>query len=215
MGVFSRFMDIVNANINTLLDKAEDPEKMIKLMIQEMEDTLIEMKSSCASKMASRVKVSEAYKSAEALVNRWQRRAELAISKDRDDLAREALLEKKKASADLDKLKEELDKYDSQISEARKDIEMLETKLNAVKLKYQSLLEKAARSRESQRAASFTSSFSASDRFADMEEKLDKMRAEFDAQGEPSTDRRFQDLEQMDEIEKELNDLKRRTGGVR
>jgi phage shock protein A len=97
MGVFTRFKDIINANINSMLDKAENPEKMIRLMMQEMEDTLIDLKSSCAAKMAGKTKTLRELKDAEARVQRWQSRAELAISKKRDDLAREALIEKQKA----------------------------------------------------------------------------------------------------------------------
>ena len=120
MGVFSRFLDIVNANINSLLDKAEDPEKMIKLMMQEMEDTLIELKSSCAAKMASRAKSERTYNNALAAVERWQQRAELAIAKGRDDLAREALLEKTRVSGALDELAADIAGYD-ELSKVAKD----------------------------------------------------------------------------------------------
>ena len=104
MGVFSRFLDIVNANINALLDKAEDPEKMIRLMIQEMEDTLIELKSSAAAKMATLAKSKREYNEFEEEMKRWQARAELAISKGREDLAREALLAKRQVSERLEPL---------------------------------------------------------------------------------------------------------------
>ncbi len=105
MGVFSRFLDIVNANINALLDKAEDPEKMIRLMIQEMEDTLIELKSSAAAKMATLAKSKREYNEFEEEMKRWQARAELAISKGREDLAREALLAKRQISERLEPLR--------------------------------------------------------------------------------------------------------------
>ena len=108
MGVFSRFKDIVNANINALLDKAEDPEKMLRLMMQEMEDTLIELKSSCAARMASRIRLDKRINEQKALVNRWQSRAQMAIDKGRDDLAREALAEKRKESATLASLESEI-----------------------------------------------------------------------------------------------------------
>ena len=108
MGIFTRFMDIVNSNINALLDKAEDPEKMLKLMIQEMEDTIIELKSACASRMADEIRTEKMAKDAEASVDRWHNRAVLAIEKGMEDLAREALLEKKNASEKTDRIKEGL-----------------------------------------------------------------------------------------------------------
>src|SRR5690554_1654014 len=152
MGVFSRFLDIVNANINSLLDKAEDPEKMIKLMMQEMEDTLIELKSSCAAKMASRTKSERTYKEALEAVERWQQRAELAISKAREDLAREALLEKKRVSSVLENLKEEIAGYDEIIKVAKDEIRQIEDKLASVKQKYQMMVERSRRAREEQAA---------------------------------------------------------------
>ncbi|MBZ4673172.1 MAG: phage shock protein PspA [Spirochaeta sp.] len=216
MGVFSRFLDIVNANINSLLDKAEDPEKMIKLMMQEMEDTLIELKSSCAAKMASRAKTDRTYKEALSAVERWQSRAELAISKGREDLAREALLEKKQAKATLDRLKEELTTYDEVIKTAKSEINQIEDKLSTVKQKYQMMVERAKRAREEQaaqetmRRASEGNTFH---RFNDMEEKIDRMQADNDLNRSGSTlDEKFRDLEEMDDIDAEIAELRKRAG---
>ena len=98
MGIFSRFMDIVNSNINSLLDKAEDPEKMLRLMIQEMEDTLIELKSNAAGSIAQKIKLERKASDTEATVSRWEQRAMLAIEKGKEDLAREALIEKERST---------------------------------------------------------------------------------------------------------------------
>jgi len=216
MGVFSRFLDIVNANINSLLDKAEDPEKMIKLMMQEMEDTLIELKSSCAAKMASRAKTDRAYKEALNAVQRWHNRAELAISKGREDLAREALLEKKAAKATLKQFEKELATYDELIKTAKGEITQIEDKLTAVKQKYQMMAERAKRAREEQAAqetlkrASEGATFN---RFNDMEEKLDRMQANNDLNRRPSSlDEKFRDLEEMDDIDAEIEELRKRAG---
>ncbi len=209
-------MDIVNANINSLLDKAEDPEKMIKLMMQEMEDTLIELKSSCAAKMASRAKTDRTYKEALNAVERWQSRAELAISKGREDLAREALLEKKQAKATLDRLKEELTTYDEVIKTAKSEINQIEDKLSTVKQKYQMMVERAKRAREEQAAQETLRRASEGNtlhRFNDMEEKIDRMQADNDLNRSGSTlDEKFRDLEEMDDIDAEIEELRKRAG---
>ncbi len=216
MGVFSRFLDIVNANINSLLDKAEDPEKMIKLMMQEMEDTPIELKSSCAAKMASRAKTDRTYKEALNAVERWQSRAELAISKGREDLAREALLEKKQAKATLDRLKEELTTYDEVIKTAKSEINQIEDKLSTVKRKYQMMVERAKRAREEQAAQETLRRASEGNtlhRFNDMEEKIDRIQADNDLNRSGSTlDEKFRDLEEMDDIDAEIEELRKRAG---
>jgi phage shock protein A len=96
MGVFTRVRDIINANLNTMLDRAEDPEKLIRLMIQEMEDTLVEIKASCAGAMATQKKVQREREHLRGRVKQWEDRAQLAVDKGREDLAREALMEKRR-----------------------------------------------------------------------------------------------------------------------
>ncbi|WP_320130510.1 PspA/IM30 family protein [uncultured Sphaerochaeta sp.] len=217
MGVFSRFLDIVNANINSLLDKAEDPEKMIRLMMQEMEDTQIELKSSCAAKMASRAKTERMYKDAENGMHRWQSRAELAISKGREDLAREALLEKKRAKAEMDRLFEELNVADALIKTSKDEINQVEDKLASVKQKYQTMVERAKRAQEEQATQETLKRAAESatyDRFSSMEEKIDRMQAENTLNKAPSSnlDEKFRDLEQMDDIDAEIAELLKRAG---
>lgn len=217
MGVFSRFLDIVNANINSLLDKAEDPEKMIKLMMQEMEDTLIELKSSCAAKMASRAKTERTYKEEQSAVDRWQSRAELAISKGREDLAREALLEKKQSLDSMERLAKELKVAEETIKVSKDEINQIEDKLVSVKQKYQMMVERAKRAREEQAAQDTLRRAAESathDRFSSMEERIDRMKANNDLNGRDtsSLDEKFRDLEGMDDIDAEIAALRKRAG---
>lgn len=209
MGVFSRFKDIVNANINALLDKAEDPEKMLKLMMQEMEDTLIELKSNCAARMASRIRLERRIEEQKALISRWQSRAELAVDKGRDDLARDALIEKKKELATLSSLMKDLDSYSEIIDQSKTEINQLEDKLSQAKLKLKSLQEKA-RAAEAEALANERLKRNTESHFDDLESIIDRINAENEL-NRPSrtTADKFRDLEEQEEIEKELEALKK------
>ena len=209
MGVFSRFKDIVNANINALLDKAEDPEKMLKLMMQEMEDTLIELKSNCAARMASRIRLERRIEEQKALISRWQSRAELAVDKGRDDLARDALVEKKKELATLSSLMKDLDSYSEIIDQSKAEINQLEDKLSQAKLKLKSLQEKA-RAAEAEALANERLKRNTESHFDNLESIIDRINAENEL-NRPSrtTADKFRDLEEQEEIEKELEALKK------
>jgi Phage shock protein A (IM30), suppresses sigma54-dependent transcription len=215
MGVFSRFKDIVNSNINAILDKAEDPEKMLRLMMQEMEDTLIEMKSTCAAKMAQSVRLNAKLRENDALVNRWQQRAELAVQKGFDSLAREALIEKKNAVAATARQKEELDALDEIIAQSKKDIHQLEDKLEQSRAKLK-LLQQKARKAEEERRMQSSMHYESEARFDSLAEKIDRLNAENELNKPAKTlDDKFRDMEASDEIEKELNELKKKEGIVK
>lgn len=210
MGVFSRFKDIVNANINALLDKAEDPEKMLKLMTQEMEDTLIELKSSCAARMASSIRLSKRIEEQKELVNRWQSRARMAIERQRDDLAREALLEKRKESGTLSALEKEKRGYEEMIAQSRKEIEELEKKLEETRDRLHLLQEKARLAKQAGQVAGHMNS-NTRQHFENLEERIDRMNCETELNRHAkSTDEMFSSLEEQEDIERELEDLKRK-----
>ena len=226
MGVFSRFMDIINSNINSLLDNAEDPQKMIKLMINEMEDTIIEIKTNCAAAIGSENTAKRKVAELESLIDRWQKRAELAISKGRDDLAREALLEKKKLTAELERLKEESDRYDALVKKYKQDIAQLEEKLASAKAKWQAMREQASKEAEQrareERNARYSYNYSWSkakeedpvDHFSKMEERINKMNErKAQSEAEKDTEAKFKDLEEQEEIESELEKLKKEMNG--
>jgi phage shock protein A len=202
MGVFSRFMDIVNANINALLDKAEDPEKMVKLMMQEVEDTLIELKSSCASMIAKEKESLRKKSEAEHKVERWQSRAELAIDKGRDELAKEALLEKKRVNDEISRYQEDAHYYEKLVVKSKDDINRLEEKLLSLKEKHRSIIEE---NRNSEQETSFAKQ-STLDRFEQMERQFDRMKY-YDQHS--STEKQFAELEELEEIASELEALKK------
>jgi phage shock protein A len=210
MSVFSRFMDIVNANINSILDKAEDPEKMIKLMIMEMEDTLIELKTSCAASMASEKRAENKIKEIKLAISRWESRAMLAIEKNRDDLAKEALLEKKKLVSELDKKAKELDSLKEIVKVSKDEISQVEEKLRSVNSKYTVMKERAKRAEEERKAQDVINKTKATN-FDFMEDKINRMEAMNDLNNTyDDLDKKFQDLEGMDDIDKELEELRKR-----
>ena len=140
MGIFSRFSDIVNANINAVLEKAEDPEKIIRLMVQEMEDTLVEIRSAAAKCIADRKELGRHIEYLENEKEEWSRRAELAVRRDREDLARAALTEKQAIGDQIDKMKAENENLDTQLEKFNGDITQLQSKLNDAKTRQRSIV---------------------------------------------------------------------------
>lgn len=140
MGIFSRMSDIVNANLNALLEKAEDPEKIIRLMIQEMEETLVEVRTAAAKCIAEKKEIKRQLQTQSGHVEAWQEKAELAIDKDRDDLARAALAEKSAAETRKKALEEERDLVSSQLDKFNDDISQLQNKLEDAKARQRALV---------------------------------------------------------------------------
>ncbi len=214
MGIFTRFRDIVSSNINAMLDSAEDPDKMIKLMIREMEDTLIEIKSSCAGVIASRKKLERKHDELHERTNLWAERAELAVNKGRDDLAREALIEKRRFSELAESLNMEILDHSSLIEQYHEDIQELERKLAGAKEKKRSLAERHRKAQNKKRAQNDIRRMDSSEtmaRFDHLESRIDRMEAEADMVnfGKPkSVDEEFDDLATDEEIEKELAKMK-------
>lgn len=214
MGIFTRFRDIVSSNINAMLDRAEDPEKLIKLMIREMEDTLIELKSGCAGVMAERKTVERRMSEVNGRVRFWEERAGLAVDKGRDNLAREALMEKRRFADMIDGLDRQMRDHDVIIDQYRDDIRQLEEKLAGAREKQRILVQRHVRARRSLRAQEEIRRADGAEtmaRFDKLENRIERMEAEADLVNfgqRPPLEEAFDKLATEDDIEKELASLK-------
>jgi phage shock protein A len=216
MGIFSRLTDIVNANLNAVLDRAEDPEKMIRQMIHEMEDTLVEVRSHAARLIADRKAIERRRTRISAAQSEWQGKAELALSKDREDLARAALVEKSRLVADLEVLDEELGHLDDGLAKYDQDIAKLEAKLREAKAKQKVIFARQATAAARLRVRRQVHDQRIDDafvRFEQMESRLDNTEGEVEAfeLGRANTlAEEIDDLAAGSAIDQELAALKQR-----
>jgi phage shock protein A len=214
MGIFTRFRDIISSNINAILDKAEDPEKLIKLMIREMEDTLVEIKAACAGAMASSKKVQRQLEALQSRIHYWEEKAEMAVKKGRDDLAREALVEKRRYTLIVESLENELTEHNLLIEQYHDDIRQLEDKLKSAREKQRMLLQRhmhANRKIRAQKEIRRIDSTESMMKFDELENRIERMEAEADLVNfgkETSLEDELERLSVDDEIEKELQALK-------
>jgi len=220
VGIFTRVRDIVSSNISAMLDKAEDPEKLVKLMIREMEDTLVEIKASCAGAMAIKKKIGRQVEEVRARVAAWADRARLAVEKCRDDLAREALLEKRRYTERAESLESESEQCDDIVSQYQNDIIQLEEKLAAVREKQRLLVQRHIRAQQKKRSEKGIRKADTNDairRFELFENRIERMEAEADLVNygrKPSLEEEFAQIGGDEDIEKELEALKSANRGT-
>lgn len=227
MGIFTRFRDIIHSNLNAMLERAEDPEKLLRLMIQEMEETLVELKASCAAAMAGTVKVRREWRQLEAKARGWDEKAAMAVARGYEDLAREALLEKRRLEEKINSLGGELQDHESIVDGYKADIATLEEKLITAKEKQRSLVQRHMRAKGRKRAGSDlrrADSNAAMMRFEEFEQRIERMEAEAEMAG-PWSERKprdstwetftleekFAKLAADEDIERELEALRSRS----
>lgn len=216
MGIFSRLNDIVNSNINVMLDKAEDPEKIIRLVIQEMEDTLVEVRSDAARTIADKKKLRRKIDLMAREGREWERKAELAISKAREELARAALTEKHNLERDSELLEADLQELELHLSKLNDDIGQLQQKLDDAKNRHKAMVMKhdTVSSRLRTRTKLHDDRINdALGRFDGIEEKIDQMEGKvdaFDIGRDRSLKDQFAELESEDVIDDELKKMKAR-----
>lgn len=213
MGLFSRMGEIINSNINAMLDRAEDPEKMVKLMIHEMEDTLTEVKSSAAEVVADRHRLQRDIRNEAARRDDWETKAHLAIEKGRDDLAREAAERKLDSERKVEEIRARLMEVDALVKQYQEDIGRLEEKLSNARNRQRALIathKSAANRRAVEEKIYKLNTTGAFAKFETYEKKIDRMNAEAEVMsyGNNSLEKQFQELVQKDEVDAELARLK-------
>ena len=217
MGLFSRLGDIINSNISAMLDGAENPEKIARLIIQEMEDTLVEVRTAAARAMADKKEMEREIAHYSASRDDWNAKAELAIEKGREDLARGALIAKQKAESEIERRKNAMKIAEEAFERRQDDLTKLQAKLDEAKAKHRALVmrREAAEQRIRMRTQMYDGrADEAIARYANLERKVDEMEAYADTirGGAPSLAQEFAELEQNESIEKELAALKARKG---
>ncbi len=214
MGIFTRAHDIISANINAMLDQAEDPEKIVNLMVREMEDTLIELKASRAGAKAAKRRIEQDQEFARKQITEWADRAQRAVDKGRDDLAREALVEKRRQVEHVEALDRELAQCGGVIDQYQDDLKLLEEKLNAARERQRVLVQRHIHAVHKRRAQGDIRRMETSDalsRFDDVEHRIDRLEAEADLSGPPPLPSLRDAIDALDddnEIEQELRRMK-------
>jgi phage shock protein A len=219
MGIFSRTRDIVAANMTDLLDRAEDPAKMIRMIILEMEETLVEVRASAARTIADQKEMRRHIAKLEKLQADWTEKAELALSKGREDLAKAALTERQKASDMAIQLGAEIEVLDDALRASEEDIAKLQTKLREARARQNTIvtrLESAHNRMKLREAYSGSRTEEAFSRFEVLERRVDLAEGRADAagMGEPKTlEDQFAELRSSDKVDAELEALKARIAG--
>ena len=218
MGIFSRLTDIINANINVLLERAEDPEKMIRLMIQEMEDTLVEVRSQAVRTIADKKELERKLETLSGKQAHWEEKAEFALSRAREDLARSALVVKRKLAEQADAMREELSLLEDSLARHNEDLTALQAKLEEAKARKKGLEMRMNTAKDRvkiRRTLNDGRVDEALNRYESLERRIDDLEANaevYDLGKARTLEEEFEDLEVEAAIEDDLAKLKARVG---
>jgi len=218
MSIFSRLADIVNSNINSILDRAEDPEKIIRLIIQEMEDTLVEVRSSAVRTIAEKKELERRLEQLRRDESEWQRKAEFALFKEREDLAKAALLAKSNIAESLKTHERQRQQIEEALQKQNEDIGKLEAKLKDAKAREKTIVarQKTAVARLKVRTALYDERIGdAFARFEQVERALDELEGKvevFDLGRKKTLTDELGELEANAAVDEELAELKKRMG---
>lgn len=215
MGIFSRITEIVNSNINAMLDKAEDPEKMVKLMINEMEDTLTEVKSAAAEVVADKIRLTRVRATETKRREEWEGRATLALEKGREDLAREAVEQRLESDRRIAGIDKRMGEVEGLVAQYQTDINRLEEKLASARNRQRTLIanhQSAMNRRRVEEKIYRINTSGAFAKFENYEHRIDRFQAEAQVMHRANTtlEQKFVDLEQGKEVDAELAALKAR-----
>lgn len=218
MGILDRVSTLMRANINDLIDRAEDPEKVVRQLLMDMNSQLLQVKTTVAASIADEKQLMQRYRDNDSKAAEWQRRAELAVEKGQDDLAREALSRRNTFATTAEGFKEQYEQQSRQVEVLKDALHQLEAKIQEASTKQDLLIARARRAKAETKIRTTLSGLdqsSALGSFARIEEKVARQEAQAAALGELSadtTDRRFELLQQESDVDRQLAALKAQKG---
>ena len=211
MSIFSRTRDIFAANITEMLDRSEDPAKMIRMVILEMEETLVEVRATAARSIADIKEMRRALSRLDEIQGDWTAKAELALSKDRDDLAKAALLERQKAAemaedlaAEMDQIEQVLRSYEADIAKLQGKLREARARQNAIAARFESAVTRA-KAREIMHGSRTLNAFS---KFELLERRADFAEGRAEALGISSLEDEIHELKAAEAVDRELDAMK-------
>lgn len=219
MKVFKRMADILNANIHAMLDKAEDPSKMVRMIIHEMNDTLVKVRMTAAKAIADRKELTRHLEAKRTEAVEWEKKAEYAVRRGRDDLAKGALNERRRCEKDVEQLENDLHVAEEIEVKLRNDISTLEAKIAEAKARQRSIVARAQTAKVQRGVRQQLHKHNIDEvmvGFEEYERMIDELEGQvesFASTEKMTLNEEFQAMAQDEELDKELQDLKSKIAG--